>query len=193
MSSGMKMVEVKALLGQLRHDSQSPEEKEKLLLAMDLFEFVFETGQNLDFKEYRKNLDLKGPPLAIASFETREEAMAWLNAHPNPPDGAKVLIAGEYHYVAWFPELGNRRLPRSPILPYYLEDLASEGLLPPVATFDTYEEAKAWVDSQSEPPRQVFILIAGEYHLVAYHYRLNLRAIYPMSLAAKSEPEGEDG
>jgi ABC-type nitrate/sulfonate/bicarbonate transport system substrate-binding protein len=189
----MKMVEVEALLGRLRAETQSSEEKEKLELAMDLFEFIFETGQALDFDEYRKSLATKAPPLLIASFDTREEAMAWLNAHPNPPDGAKVLIAGEYHYIAWFKEQGYRRLPPSPVLPFWLEDMARGGLPPPVATFNTLEEAKAWVDSQPEPPKQVFIQVAGEAYLVAYHYRLNLRALYPMSLAAKSEPEGDAG
>jgi hypothetical protein len=185
------MVEVEALLGRLRAETQSSEEKEKLRLAMDLFEFIFETGQTLDFDEYRKSLDVNAPPLLIASFDTREEAMAWLNAHPNPPDGAKVLIAGEYHSIAWFKDLGNRRLPPSPVLPFWLEDMAREGLPPPVATFNTLEEAKAWVDSQPEPPRQVFIQVAGEDYIVAYHYRINLRALYPMSLAAKSDPEAE--
>ncbi len=191
MRPGMKMVEVEAFLGRLHHETQSSEEKEKLRLAMDLFEFIFETGQTLDFDEYRKSLDINAPPLVSATFDTREAAMAWLNAHPNPPDGAKVLIAGEYHYIAWFKDLGNRRLPPSPVLPFWLEELARDGLPPPVATFDTLVEAKAWVDSQPEPPRQVFILIGGEYHVVAYHYRVDLRAIYPMSLAAKSQPDAE--
>jgi len=188
-----RMVEAKALLGRLYEETQSPEEKAKLLLAMDAFEFIFETGQTLDFDEYRQNEDMNAPPLAIASFGTREEAMAWLNAHPNPPDGAQVLIAGEYHRIAWFKEQGFRRLPPSPVLPFYLEDMARGGLPPPVATFNTLEEAKAWVDSQPEPPKQVFIQVAGEDYIVAYHYRLNLRALYPMSLAAKSEPEGDAG
>ncbi|WP_240359093.1 head protein [Pyxidicoccus trucidator] len=191
MKPGKGMVEVEALLGRLRHENQSPEEKDQLRIAMDLFEFLFETGQTYAFDEYRKSLDLRAPPLVTASFDTREEAMAWLKAHPNPPDGAKVLIAGEYHNIVYFRDLGERRLPGSPVLEFYLEDMARGGLPPPVATFDSYEEAKAWVDSQPEPPQQVFILIAGEYHLVAYHYRVNLRAIYPMSMAAKSLPEAE--
>lgn len=160
---------------------------------MDAVGFLLKTGQRYALEEYRRSLESSAPPLIIANFDTREEAMAWLNAHPQPPDGAHVLIAGEYHRIAWFPELGARRLPRSPVLPYYLEDMARDGLPPPVAAFDTYEEAKAWVDSQPEPPQQVFIQIAGEYHLVAYHYRVNVRAIYPMSLAAKSQPEKEAG
>lgn len=187
----MKTVEARELLGRLYEETQSPEEKEKLQLAMDAFEFIFETGQKLDFGEYCQSLDINAPPLAIASFNTREEAMAWLNAHPNPPDGANVLIAGEYHGIAWFKEQGYRRLPPRPVLSFWLEDMARKGFPAPVATFNTLEEAKAWVDSQPEPPKQVFIQVAGEDYIVAYHYRLNLRALYPMSLAAKSDPEAE--
>ncbi len=187
----MKTVEARELLGRLYEETHSSAEKEKLQLAMDAFEFIVETGQKLDFGEYCQSLDINAPPLVIASFDTREEAMAWLNAHSNPPDGAHVLIAEEYHRIAWFKEQGYRRLPPSPVLPFWLEDLAKEGLPPPVATFNTLEEAKAWVDSQPEPPKQVFIQVAGEDYVVAYHYRINLRALYPMSLAAESQPETE--
>lgn len=60
-----------------------------------------------------------------------------------------------------------------------------DGVPPPALTFNTQEEASRWLHSQPEPPQQVFIQIAGELHLAAYHYRVNLRAIYPLSRAAK--------
>lgn len=101
-----------------------------------------------------------------------------------------VLISGEYYYVMHLPEINQRRLLPHPTLEFYLADMLSEGLPAPVATFNTREEAEAWVQKQPEPPRQVFIQIAGEYHLVAYHHRVNLRAIYPISRAAKLEQKG---
>ncbi|MCP3169820.1 hypothetical protein [Myxococcus qinghaiensis] len=94
--------------------------------------------------------------------------MAWLRAHPAPLNGSKALIGDEYFNVVYFRDKDLRYLP------------------PPVTSFDTVEQARAWVDSQPEPPRQVLILINGEPYLVAYHYRVNVRAIYPMSLAAKA-------
>jgi hypothetical protein len=57
------------------------------------------------------------------------------------------------------------------------------GLL--LLTEHTQEEATEWLHSQPEPPRQVFIQIAGEAHLAVYHEKINLRAIYPLSRAAK--------
>ena len=77
-------------------------------------------------------------------------------------------------------------------IPYYLGDMTREGVPPPVATFNTREEAEAWVHAQPEPPRQVFIQIAGEAYLAAYHEKINLRALYPVSLAKYASYEVSD-
>jgi len=188
----MRYLEVRELLGRLREESSDEDEKAKLLMAMDAVAFITETGQAYEFEDYRQGEEEDAPPVVIASFDTRPEAESWLKAHPHPPDGAHLLIAGEYHRVAYFPEQGIRRLPPAPALEFYLQYMEEEGLPPPVASFDTVEQARAWVDSQPEPPRQVLILINGEPHLVAYHYRVNVRAIYPMSLAAKAAPAPAD-
>lgn len=187
-------LEAQELLGRLHDETQSPEEKERFIAAIDALRFIYSTGQSYDFEDYRKSIDDKAPPLVIATFNTRQEADTWLKEHTKPPDGANVLIAGEYHTVVYAPERKHRSLPPNPFLEFYLKDMIEDGLPAPVATFDTHEEARTWVDSQPEPPRQVFIQIAGEYHLVAYHHRVGLRAIYPISRAAKpSPPEGEAG
>ncbi len=158
-------------------------------MAVDALRFIAATGQSADFEDYRKSLDANAPPLVSVSFQTREEAEAWLNAHPRPPDQAYVLIAGEYHIVMYASERNRRSLLRHPALEFYLEEMTRGGLPAPTASFQTREEAEAWLALQPEPPRQVFITIASEYHLVAYHHRINLRAIYPVVLAAKSRLE----
>jgi hypothetical protein len=185
-------LETRELLGRLWTDSQSAEEKEKLQVAIDALRFIYEAGHTYDFKDYRASLDAEAPPLVIASFETREEADAWLNAHPNPPFEANILIAGKYHYVAYLRERNHRAILKSSELEYYLGDMTREGVPPPVATFNTREEAEAWVHAQPEPPRQVFIQIAGETYLVAYHEKINLRALYPVSLAKYASYEVSD-
>jgi hypothetical protein len=182
-------LDAQELLGRLWEETQSPEDKEKLRMAVDALRFIASTGQSRDFQDYRKSLDVSAPPLVIASFNTREDAEAWLTDHPRPPDQAYVLVAGEYHIVMYFPERNHRRLIRHPALEFYLEEMTRERLPAPVASFPTREEAEAWLARQPEPPHQVFITIAGEYHLVAYHHRINLRTIYPISLAAKSRQE----
>lgn len=158
-------------------------------MAVDALRFIASTGQSYDFKDYRESLDAKAPPLVIASFNKREEAEGWLNEHPRPPDQAYVLVAGEYYIVMYFPERKHRSLIRHPALEYYLEELTREGLPAPVASFPTREEADGWLARQPVPPRQVFVTIAGEVHLVAYHHRIDLRTIYPVSLAVRQQRE----
>jgi hypothetical protein len=175
---------VQNLLGRLWEESTSEEDKEYLSTAMDALDFISQSGQFHDFEAYRESIKDDAPPLVIATFDTKEHAEAWLKSHPNPPGGAKVLIDGEYHHVFCDDALKHRHLPRGRSLEYYLREMIDDGLSPPVATFDTLEQARAWVDSQPEPPRQVVITIAGEPHLVAYHYKIGLRAIYPLSRAA---------
>ncbi|WP_224372629.1 hypothetical protein, partial [Hyalangium versicolor] len=128
----------------------------------------------------------KGPPLVIAAFNTREEADAWMRDHPDPPHHANILISGEYFLTAYAADANHRALLHDPVLEFYLRDMIHEGLPAPVAVFNTLEEANTWLKSQPEPPRQVFIMIAGEYYLAVYHYKIKLRALYPISKAAKS-------
>jgi hypothetical protein len=172
------------LLGRLWEESTSEEDKEYLSTAMNALEFISQTGQFHDFETYRESLKDGAPPLVIAAFDTKESAEGWLKNHPNPPTGADVLVAGEYHYANCSPDLKRRYLLPVRTLEDYLRAVIDDELPPPVATFDTLEQARAWVDSQPEPPRQVVITIAGEPHLVAYHYKVGLRAIYPLSRAA---------
>lgn len=186
MRIGERMVDALALLGRLGEEAQSPEDKERLVLAFDAIRFISNLGQSYNFEKYCDYIASNGPPLVIASFNTREEAEAWLKNHPDPPHHANVLIAGEYFLTALIPEHNHRALLHDPALEYYLEEMIHGGLPPPVATFATYEEATTWLHSQPEPPRQVFITIAGEYYLAVYHYKVNRRALYPISMAAKN-------
>lgn len=182
-----RSLDAQELLGQLWEKSSSPEEKEKLRLAADALRFIASTGQALDLEDYRQSLEEKAPPLVSASFPTREEAEAWLHAHPRPPDQAYVLIAGEYHIVMSAPERNHRSLVRHPALEFYLEEMTRDGLPAPIASFQTRGEAEAWLRLPPEPPRQVFITVAGEHHLVAYHHRIHLRAMYPVSRAHRPQ------
>lgn len=184
-------LEAQEFLGRLREELPSSEDKDRLLAAMDALKFIAATGQSYDFEDYRKSLDDQAPPLVIASFSTRGEADAWLNNHPRPPHHAYVLIAGEYHVVMYIPEANHRRLISHPVLEFYLADMIRGGVPTPAARFNTHEEARAWLRGQPEPPRQVFIQIAGEDHLAVYHHRVNLREIYPISRAAKLEESGD--
>lgn len=182
-------LEVEGLLGRLREEDVVPEEKEKLLVAIDAIRFIAASGQSYDFEDYRKSLDANAPPLAIAAFDTIDAAQAWLEAHPRPPVGACVLVSGAYQRVFSSKDGRFRELRPSPgTLEYYLEDLTRDGLPAPVATFGTREEAVAWLDSQSESPGHAFIVIAGDCHVAVYHHRIKLWAIHRVPTQPPRKP-----
>lgn len=180
------LLRTQALLGKSREETASAEEKERLLVAIHALSFIMKTGRTRGLEEYLKDCAVKGPPLVIAAFNTREEAEGWMKNHPDPPHHANILIAGEYFLTAYAPDINLRAVVHDPVLEFYLEEMIHQGVPAPVAELSTLEEAIAWLHGQPEPLRQVFITVAGEYYLAVYHYKVNLRALYPISMAAKN-------
>jgi hypothetical protein len=183
-------LKMEGLLGRLRNDAQSPEDRELLLAAIDALDFIYSTGQSHAFEDYRQHLESNEPPPVVASFTTREEAETWLKNHPAPPHAASVLIAGNYHTVAYRRAGDLRYLPPSPVLEYYIARLARDE--PPVAmaSFNTLEEADAWLRAQPEPPRRAWVRAGGEFYLAVHHPNVQHRALYPLSLAQGLEVDG---
>jgi hypothetical protein len=183
MEIGKLIFEAINLLGLIHEKTQSPEEKELLLTAADALGFINTTGQQYDFEDYRKDFRTEGPQMVIAAFATREEAEAWLENHPKPPQMASVLIADEYHTVYYWRDRNLRRMPSTPSIEYHLEEMMRDGLPPPpVATFDTREEARAWFYNLPERPSQVVIQLGGEPYLAAYHRNIDHLAFHPFAL-----------
>jgi hypothetical protein len=126
----------------------------------------------------------------LASFNTREDADAWLEEEPEPPSSGYVLIADQYHQLVFIREGNHRRLFSHPVLAYYLGARLRDGLPPPVASFATREQAAAWLQNEAAPPRHAVIMIAGEPHLAVHHPNISHRSIYAFSMAIQlEEPE----
>ena len=140
------------------------------------------------FGDFIEHVASHAPPFVVASFETKEEADAWLKNHPNPPAFADILIGNRYHCVMYERETDFRRLPWNRSIERYLAWLKRVEP-PPVAeaSFATREEAEAWLAKQPNPARRAWVLIAGELYLAAYHPNISHRAIYPLSLAGSDE------
>ncbi len=157
-------------------ESGSPKERELIQVIIDTLRFIAATRQHEAFDEFRKHLESGAPPFVVASFDTREEAEAWLRNHPNPPDFAQILIAGTYHDVIYERETNLRRLTSNRTLRHYLT-----GLEPgePSASFATLEEADAWLKAQPEPARLTWVLVGGAPYLAVYHSNINGRVLYP--------------
>ncbi|PTL77149.1 head protein [Vitiosangium sp. GDMCC 1.1324] len=180
-----RITEAQKLLGKDRKQAQTPEEKELYLLAIDALWFVWMNGQSYEFESYRKDVESKAPPRVIASFNTRDEAEAWLGAQPEPPDLADVLIADEYHVIMSSRDRSRRLLVPDSGLEYHIEEMTKDGLPPAVATFNTREEADAWFGSQTAPPAQTVIQIGGERYLAVFYRNINHRALFPFSVVER--------
>lgn len=103
---------------------------------------------------------------------------------------AYVLIADEYYVVADDRERDRRALYPHPTLEFHLEEMTRDGLPPPVGTFNTREEAKAWADTLTERPIQAVIQIGGERYLLAYHRNIDHFAFHPFSILRRPKKEG---
>ncbi|WP_375770268.1 head protein [Archangium gephyra] len=170
------------LLGLIHEKTESAEEKELLLTAADALGFINMTGQQYEFDDYRQEFRTEGPEMVVASFATREEAGAWLKNHPRPPYLALVLIADQYHVVMYDRDDNFRKLVSTHSIEYHLEEMMKDGRPPPVASFDTREQARAWFYSLPERPSQAVIQLGSEPYLAAYHRNIDHLAFHPFSL-----------
>ncbi len=171
------MLEVQGLLGRTSRSAQSPEEKELFGVAAAALMFISETGTVHSFEDYlqfRRN----EPPLAVASFKSRKEADAWLRQHPEPPHGAFVLVSDAYHIVMHVREMNHRQLFPHPILDGYLEQLQPVAPSGAVPSFETREEAEAWVKTKTGWTQAVLINIAGQRHVALHHRQLGRYSLH---------------
>jgi hypothetical protein len=164
------------------HASNSADEKAQLQAILQAFRFIASTRQYEALNTYLKHVESNAPPFVVASFETLNEAEAWLRSHPHPPDPANVLIAGHYHDVVYDRETNRRLLPWNRHLHGYLAELKRVDPPVAVASFSTLEEAKAWLERQAEPAMKQWVSIGGKLYLAAYYPNIRHRALYPLAM-----------
>lgn len=181
----------KEFLAELRTNAQPQEQQEVLDLLFDALLYIDSTGQIHTFEDFREYLASDDPPRVMASFDTREEAEAWLKETPEPPSSAYVLIADRYHQLVYNRELNHRALFPHPVLEYFLGARVRDGLPPPVAAFTTRQEAETWFRDEAAPGKQTVILIGGEPHLAVYHPNIQHRSIYPLSMGVAVDADEE--
>jgi hypothetical protein len=186
-----RLSETALLFLKLQDATHSAGEKGLIQIILDTLHFISSTGQYSPLRDFLEHVESKAPPYVVASFDSREEAEAWLLSHPQPPDAADVLIANTYHDVVHDRETNLRRLPWNRDLERHLAWL--EQVDPPVAaaSFATREEADAWLKAQPNPERRAWVLVGNEIYLAAYYPNINHRALFPLSMAKGHESEPE--
>ncbi|HZH14175.1 MAG TPA: hypothetical protein VE057_07440 [Archangium sp.] len=178
-----RMDETKRYFEKIRDEPESAEEVAQSQAILDAIQYIESTGQEGAFAAFLEYVESNDPPFVVASFDTQEEAEAWLANHPHPPDPANVLIANKYHDVFHNREMNIRRLPYNRALEWYLEELVKKEQPVPVASFGTREEADAWWRGQSEAARRAWVRVGSELYLAAYYPNIQHRALFPLSLA----------
>jgi hypothetical protein len=99
-------------------DNQSePLAQGQVLVAGEYYQFYY--FRELNRRGLRPQLTLEilirrlmeeGPPSAVASFGSHEEAENWLAKQSAPPTHVFVLIAGEYHLAVFHENIHHRSL-----------------------------------------------------------------------------------
>jgi hypothetical protein len=155
-----------------------PEQARHALMLVNLLNFIADTGQIADFEDFFTHR-LDYAPLAIASFATLEQAEAWMRELAEPPSPTRILVGDEY-YLAWYSrEDGARNLSRDFAIEPYIEELTARGIPPSTSSFQSREEAEAWLAQHPASPF-AFISIAGEYYLAVHHKRMKRHTLHPV-------------
>lgn len=175
-----RMDRTKRFFEKIRAEPELAEEVAQSQAILDAIRYIDSTGQHDAFAAFLEHVEADAPPYVVASFDTREEAEAWLASHPHPPGPARVLIANEYHCVVHDRETNIRRLPRIRDLEGYLEELKEKEHPVAVASFETREEAEAWWRAQAESTRRAWVRVGGELHLAVYYPNIHHRALFPL-------------
>lgn len=184
-----RLRKTEAFFERLLADPTAADEQPAIQVILDALRFISSTRQHEAFADFLEHLETHAPPYVMATFDTREEAEAWLAKHPSPPLFAEVLIGNKPHDVVYERETNFRRLPWNRHLHWYLAWL--EEFDPPVAkaSFATLEEAEAWLRGQAHPARRAWVMIGGEFYLAAYYPNINHRALFPLSMAVRGTEE----
>jgi len=175
-----RMDRTRRFFEKVREEPEFAEEVAQSQAILDTLRYIESTGRQDAFADYLEHVEANAPYFVVASFNTQEEAEAWLASHPHPPDLARVLVANEYQAVIYDRETNFRRLRRIDDLQGYFEELEEKEERPvAVASFNTREEAEAWWTAQAEPARRAWVTVGGELYLAAYFPNIHHRVLFP--------------
>ncbi|ATB31198.1 hypothetical protein [Melittangium boletus] len=59
---------------------------------------------------YLEEMIQRGPPSAVAAFNTREEADTWFNSQAAPPAQSVIQIGGEHHLAVYYRNIHHRAI-----------------------------------------------------------------------------------
>ncbi|HLM43765.1 MAG TPA: hypothetical protein VK458_07845, partial [Myxococcaceae bacterium] len=166
------------LLGVL-DEVPEPEQKQHVRVLIALLEFIADTGQTEEVEDFFSNHH-HDAPIAVARFNSRDEAEEWLKSVAEPPSPAHILI-GDGYYQFWYMREGNTRgMYRDYVIEPSIEALAAKGIPPGAPSFSSRTEAEEWLKSHPASP-EAFVVIAGEDYAAVHHKRLKCHTLHPVA------------
>ena len=174
------------LLGVL-DEVPEPEQKQHVRVLIALLEFIADTGQTEEVEDFFSNHH-HDAPIAVARFNSRDEAEEWLKSVAEPPSPAHILI-GDGYYQFWYMREGNTRgMYRDYVIEPSIEALAAKGIPPGAPSFFSRTEAEEWLKSHPASP-EAFVVIAGEDYAAVHHKRLKCHTLHPVASALREWEE----
>jgi hypothetical protein len=102
-----------ALLHKVERHACISEQQDALKNSRIALHFIQGRGESDEFEEFCASFDTASLT-PVLSFAAKEDADAWLLAHPSPPHGAIVGVEDARYHVAYSRELEHRKLLRLP-------------------------------------------------------------------------------
>ncbi|WP_309888845.1 hypothetical protein [Archangium sp.] len=177
---------VKMLLETLGETAEL-EQKQHVCMLIALLNFIAETGQLDEVEDLFSNLR-DYAPVAIAHFNSHQEAETWLMGIAEPPSPTHILVGDEYYQFWYMREDNTRGMYRDYSIEPALEALTARGIPPQVPSFATRAEAEGWLMSHPANP-YAFVTIGGEYYFAVHHRRLKRHSLNPVASALNAWEE----
>ncbi len=143
-------------------------DREMLLCASSALFFIADTGQHYRFEDYRKSPAPVSVPSSVASGlenlkRQTEEYFVHLrdSASSSEENVLSSVVIDVLNFIATSGQYTQWE---------EFRDSARGGLPRISASFRTREEAEEWLDNQSEPPSQGYVLVGDDY-LQFYYFR----------------------
>jgi hypothetical protein len=169
------------LLLDVLEEVPEPEQKQHVRVLIALLEFIADTGQTEEVEDFFIHHH-HDAPMAVARFDSREDAEEWLKSAAEPPSPAHILIGDEYYQFWYMREDNTHGLYRDYVIEPSIEALTAKGVPPGAPSFPSRAEAEDWLKSHPASP-EAFVVIAGEEYVAVHHKRLKCHTLYPVASA----------
>ena len=175
------------LLLEVLDEVPEPEQKQHVRVLIALIEFIADTGQTDEVEDFFIHHHQEAP-MAVARFNSRDEAEQWLKSVAEPPSPAHILIGDDYYQFWYMREDNTHGMYRDYVIEPSIKALTAKGIPPGAPSFRSRTEAEEWL-TLHPASSATFVVIAGEDYLAVHHKRLKCHTLHPVASALREWEE----